>query len=84
MSSRSARKEYRAEESGPDCEEGAELDRGKKRVGFWRMFDLRYKWNEVTDSIKKRGDGELWQLTADWRKRDGEEPTDWCRKEFAK
>ena len=26
-------------------------------------------------SIKKRGDGELWQQTADWRKRDDEEPT---------
>ena len=39
------------------------------------MFDLRDNWKEVTDSIRKLGDGELWQQTADWRKRDGEEPT---------
>ena len=41
MSSSSGRRENRAEESGPDREVGAELDRGKKRVGFGRMFDLR-------------------------------------------
>ena len=39
------------------------------------MFDLRENWKEVTDSIKKRGEGASWQLTADWRKRDDEEPT---------
>ena len=39
------------------------------------MFDLSDNWKEVTDSIKKRGEGALWQLTADWRKRDDEEPT---------
>ena len=71
MSSSTGRRENRAEESGPDREAGAELDRGKKRVGFGRMFDLRDNWKEVTDIIKKRGEGELWQLTADWRKRDG-------------
>ena len=32
-------------------------------------------WKEVTDSIKKRGEGELWHQTADWRKRDDEDPT---------
>ena len=40
------------------------------------MFDLRDNWKDVTDSIKKRGEGALWQLTADWRKRDDEEPTE--------
>ena len=75
MSSSSGRRENRADESGKDCEAGAELDRGKKRVGFGRMFDLRDNWKEVTDSIKKRGEGALWQLAADWRKRDGGEPT---------
>ena len=39
------------------------------------MFDLRDNWKEVTASIKKRGEGASWQLTADWRKRDDEEPT---------
>ena len=39
------------------------------------MFDLRDNWKEVTASIKKRGDGASWQLTADWMKRDDEEPT---------
>ena len=29
----------------------------------------------MTASIKKRGEGASWQLTADWRKRDDEEPT---------
>ena len=75
MSSSSGRRENRAEESGPDCEAGAELGRVKKRVGFGRMFDLRDNWKEVTASIKKRGEGASWQLTADWRKRDDEEPT---------
>ena len=75
MESSSGRRENRADESGPDREAGAELDRGKKRVGFGRMFDLRENWKEVTDSIKKRGEGASWQLTADWRKRDVEEPT---------
>ena len=56
MSSTSGRRENRAEESGPDCEAGAELDRGKQRVGFWRMFDLRDNWMEVTDNIKKLGE----------------------------
>ena len=58
-SSSSGRRENRAEESGPAPEAGAELDRGNKRVGFGRMFDLMNSWNEVTDSIRKRGDGEL-------------------------
>ena len=75
MASSSGRRENRAEESGPDREACAELDRGERRVGFGRMFDLRENWKEVTASIKKRGDGELWQQTADWRKRDGEELT---------
>ena len=55
MSSSSCRKEDRAEESGPAPEAGAELDRGKKRVGFGKMFDVRDNWKEVTASIKKRG-----------------------------
>ena len=76
VSSSSARKEDRAEESRQDREAGTELDREKKRVGFGRMFDLRDNWKEVTDSINKRGEGALWQLTADWRKRDDEEPTE--------
>ena len=71
----SGRRENGADESGPDREAGAELDRGEKRVGFGRMFDLRENWKEVTDSIMKRGEGALWQMTADWRKRDDEEPT---------
>ena len=36
---------------------------------------MRENWKEVTASIKKRGEGASWQLTADWRKRDDEEPT---------
>ena len=64
MSASTCRRENRAEESGPVCEAGAELDRGKKRVGFGRMFDLRDNLKEVTASIKKRGEGALWQLTA--------------------
>ena len=93
MAASSGRKENRAEESGPDCEAGAELGRGKKRVGSGRMFDLSDNWKEVTASIKKRGEGASWQLTADWRKRDDEEPTarseeqqgsNCCRKKFAK
>ena len=75
MTSSSGLTENRAEESGPDCEAGAELDRENKRVGFGRKFDLRDNWKEVTASIKKRGKGASWQLTADWRKRDGGEPT---------
>ena len=75
MAASSGRRENRAEESGPDCEAGAELGRGQKRVGSGRMFDLRDNWKEVTASIKKRGEGASWQLTADWRKRDGVEPT---------
>ena len=69
MTSSSGRKEKRAEESG------AELDRGNKRVGVGKMFDLMDKWKEFTDSIKKLGDGELWQHTTDWRKRGDEETT---------
>ena len=75
MAASSGRRENGAEESGPDREAGAELDRGEKRVGFGRMFDLRDNWKGVTDSIKKRGEGELWQQTADWRKREDEELT---------
>ena len=75
MAASSGRRENRAEESGPDCEAGAELGRGKKRVGSGRMYDLMDNWKEVTASIKKRGEGASWQLTADWRKRDDEEPT---------
>ena len=71
----SGRRENRAEESGPDREAGAELDRGNKRVGFGRMFDLRDNWKEVTASIKKLGEGELWHQTADCSKRDDEELT---------
>ena len=56
MAASSGRRENRAEESGPDREAGAELDRENKRVGFGRMFDLRENWKEVTDSIKKRGE----------------------------
>ena len=56
MAASSGRRENRAEESGQDCEAGAELDRGKKRVGSGRMFDLRDNWNEVTASIKKSGE----------------------------
>ena len=52
MAASSGRRENRAEESGPDCEAGAELGRGKKRVGSGRMFDLRDNWKEVTDSIR--------------------------------
>ena len=40
------------------------------------MFDLRDNWKDVTDSIKKRGEGELWHQTADWRKRKDEELTE--------
>ena len=65
MAASIGRRENRAEESGPDCEAGAELGRGKKRGGFGRMFDLRDNWKEVTASITKREEGELWQLTAD-------------------
>ena len=54
MVASSGRRENRAEESGSDCEAGAELNRENKRVGFGRMFDLRENWKEVTDSIKKR------------------------------
>ena len=75
MAAASGRRENGAEESCPDHEEGAELVRENKRVGFGKMFDLRDNWKEVTASIKKRGDSELWQLAADWRKRDDEEPT---------
>ena len=75
MSSSSGRRENRAEESGPVPEAGAELNRGNKRVGFGEKFDLRDNWKKVTASIKKRGEGASWQLTADWRKRDGGEPT---------
>ena len=37
------------------------------------MFDLRENWKEVTDSIKKREEGQLWHHTSDWRKREDEE-----------
>ena len=74
MATSSGRRENRAEESGPDCEAGAELGRGKKRDGSGRMFDLRDNWKEVTASIKKRGEGASWQLTADWMNRDDGEP----------
>ena len=58
MASSSGRRENRAEESGPDREAGAELDRENKRVGFVRMFDLRDNWKEVTASVNKRREGE--------------------------
>ena len=75
MAASSGRRENRAEESGPDREAGAELDRENERVCFGKIFDLRDNWKEVTASIKKSGEGASWQLTADWRKRDDEEPT---------
>ena len=68
MSSSNGRRENRAEESGLAREAGAELDRGKNRVGFGKIFDLRDNWKEVTASIKKRGEVASWQLTADLRK----------------